>query len=71
METEYVLGITSFFTSMIAGIFGFGGGMLLIAIMPSFMHPSLVIPIHGVTQLASNYLKNAVLAQGCRLGIYA
>ncbi|WP_434567043.1 TSUP family transporter [Vibrio chagasii] len=68
MEIEYVLGITSFFTSMIAGIFGFGGGMLLIAIMPNFMHPSLVIPIHGVTQLASNTsrmlfsLKNVIWA---------
>lgn len=28
--------------------------MLLIAILPSFLSPSLIIPIHGVTQLASN-----------------
>lgn len=44
----------TFFTSLIAGVFGFGGGMLLIAILPAFMSPSLIIPLHGITQLASN-----------------
>jgi len=28
--------------------------MLLIAILPAFLTPSLVIPIHGITQIASN-----------------
>lgn len=37
-----------------AGIIGFGGGMLLIAILPAFLNPSLVIPVHGITQIASN-----------------
>lgn len=41
-------------TSAIAGMIGFGGGMLLIAILPNFLSPSLIIPVHGVTQLASN-----------------
>lgn len=39
---------------MIAGVFGFGGGMLLMAILPAFISPSLIIPLHGITQLASN-----------------
>ncbi|HAS61451.1 MAG TPA: hypothetical protein DCS35_02080 [Vibrio sp.] len=39
---------------MIAAVFGFGGGMLLIAILPAFLSPSLIIPVHGITQLASN-----------------
>nr|WP_321281256.1 TSUP family transporter [uncultured Vibrio sp.] len=41
-------------TSMVAAIIGFGGGMLLIAILPVFLSPALVIPIHGLVQLASN-----------------
>ncbi|ELA6986458.1 sulfite exporter TauE/SafE family protein [Vibrio parahaemolyticus] len=41
-------------TSMVAAIVGFGGGMLLIAILPVFLNPALVIPIHGLVQLASN-----------------
>jgi uncharacterized membrane protein YfcA len=51
---EYSLGIIAFITSVIAGVVGFGGGMLLIAILPFFLGPSMVIPIHGATQLASN-----------------
>lgn len=54
VQSEYILGLTSFFTSVIAGVVGFGGGMLLIAILPLFLSPSLIIPIHGITQLASN-----------------
>lgn len=54
MHIEHVLGLISFFTSVIAGIIGFGGGMLLIAVLPLFLPPSLIIPVHGITQLASN-----------------
>lgn len=54
MNTEIILGLISFFTSAIAGVIGFGGGMLLIAVIPMFLSPSLIIPIHGITQLASN-----------------
>ena len=54
MQIEYSLGLISFFTSVIAGLIGFGGGMLLIAILPLFISANLIIPIHGITQLASN-----------------
>lgn len=54
MHIELILGLISFFTSAIAGVIGFGGGMLLIAVIPLFLSPSLIIPIHGIVQLASN-----------------
>ncbi|MFT6925197.1 MAG: putative membrane protein YfcA [Psychromonas sp.] len=54
MHIEYILGLISFITSLIAGIIGFGGGILLIAVLPLFLSPNLIIPIHGITQLASN-----------------
>ena len=54
MSTEIVLGVTSLVTSTIAGVLGLGGGMLLIAVMPSFLPAAWIIPVHGVTQLASN-----------------
>ena len=54
MHLEYILGLISFITSVIAGVIGFGGGMLLIAVLPLFLNPSLIIPIHGIAQLASN-----------------
>jgi len=54
LHIEHILGLISFITSVIAGVIGFGGGMLLIAVLPLFLNPSLIIPIHGITQLASN-----------------
>jgi uncharacterized membrane protein YfcA len=52
--TEIVLTFFATATSALAGILGFGGGMLLIAIMPSFLPAAVIIPIHGIVQLASN-----------------
>lgn len=54
MTSELILGIAAFLTATISGVIGFGGGMLLIAIMPMFLPPLAVVPIHGVVQLASN-----------------
>ena len=54
MVTELLLGASALVTSLIAAVVGFGGGMMLIALMPHFFAPSLVIPVHAVTQLASN-----------------
>ncbi|KKE84818.1 sulfite exporter TauE/SafE family protein [Pseudoalteromonas luteoviolacea] len=51
---ELLLGVIAFTTSLIAAIVGFGGGMLLIALLPLFLNPVLVIPIHGLTQITSN-----------------
>ena len=39
---------------MTAAIGGIAGGVMLIAIMPSFLPPAAVIPIHGVVQITSN-----------------
>ena len=52
--TELFLGIVTFFTSTIAAIVGVGGGMMLIAILPSFLPINALIPVHGLTQMTSN-----------------
>lgn len=54
MPTEWMLALLACVTSAIAAVIGFGGGMLLIALLPMFVAPSLIIPLHGLTQLASN-----------------
>ena len=41
-------------TSFIAGAFGLGGGIVLLAIMGSLMPVATMIPVHGVVQLGSN-----------------
>ncbi|OCL88254.1 sulfite exporter TauE/SafE family protein [Arcobacter porcinus] len=48
------LGFLTFFTSVVAAIVGIGGGMMLIAILPSFLPTNALIPVHGLTQVSSN-----------------
>lgn len=59
---ELILGLISFFTSTVAGIVGLGGGLMLIAILPSFLPLNAIIPIHGLSQISSN-LSRAVFAR--------
>lgn len=49
-----VLGFIGFLTSLVAGVAGLGGGLLLIAVLPSFLSVNALIPIHGLSQLSSN-----------------
>lgn len=51
---EIFLGFVTFFTSVVAAIVGIGGGMMLIAILPSFLPINALIPVHGLTQVSSN-----------------
>jgi uncharacterized membrane protein YfcA len=44
----------AFLTSCLAGVIGMGGGVLLIALMPGLVPPAAIIPLHALTQLASN-----------------
>lgn len=52
--TALILGLIALCTSTLTGIFGMGGGLLLLGFMPAFLPIAAVIPVHGVTQLVSN-----------------
>ncbi|WP_320033463.1 sulfite exporter TauE/SafE family protein [Halarcobacter sp.] len=54
MTDEILLGLITFFTSTVAGVIGLGGGMILIAVLPSFLPLNALVPVHGLTQLSSN-----------------
>ncbi|MEZ4753581.1 MAG: sulfite exporter TauE/SafE family protein [Bdellovibrionota bacterium] len=55
LETDLILlCIIAVFTSCFAAVFGMGGGVILISVMPGFVPLQALIPIHGVVQLASN-----------------
>jgi uncharacterized protein len=54
MTSELLLGLITFLTSTVAGIIGLGGGMILIAILPSFLPVNALVPVHGLTQMSSN-----------------
>lgn len=66
MGTELLLGLIALITSLTAAIVGFGGGMMLIALMPLFLAAPVIIPIHAVTQIASNSSRVAFAVKDVR-----
>lgn len=54
MTAALTLSAVAFLTSLITGALGIGGGLGLLAVMPSFVPITAVVPLHGVTQLVSN-----------------
>jgi len=51
----FVLCTVSFLGSLITAAVGLGGGTLTLATMALLMPPAVLIPIHGVVQLGSNF----------------
>ncbi len=54
MFSEIALCIAAFVSATLAAVIGLGGGMILISVVPIFLPADAIIPIHGVSQLASN-----------------
>lgn len=56
MSAPVILALTlaAFLTSVISAIVGMAGGIVLLSIMTFFLDLSVIVPIHGVVQLASN-----------------
>ncbi|MEZ5571643.1 MAG: sulfite exporter TauE/SafE family protein [Halioglobus sp.] len=48
-----------FLTSSLAAVMGMGGGILLLAAMPGLVPNNVILPLHAVTQLASNFSRAA------------
>ncbi len=49
-----VLGVMAIFTSVISGVVGMAGGIVLLSLMTFFIPLQHIVPIHGVVQLVSN-----------------
>ncbi|MFE8071065.1 sulfite exporter TauE/SafE family protein [Marinobacteraceae bacterium S3BR75-40.1] len=47
-------------TSFITASLGAGGGVMLLAIMASLLPPAVIIPVHGMVQLGSNFGRAAM-----------
>lgn len=52
--SEFTLVPIAFFASLLAGVMGMGGGILLITLMPGLVPAPAILPLHAATQLASN-----------------
>ena len=54
MINDILLILIASATSTLTAITGVGGGMMLIAIMPGFLPPAAIVPVHATVQLFSN-----------------
>lgn len=52
---------TSFVTSMMTGALGLGGGVMMLALVASVLPAAVVIPVHGVVQIGSNFGRSVVM----------
>ncbi|MEM9139821.1 MAG: sulfite exporter TauE/SafE family protein [Pseudomonadota bacterium] len=56
----FLLGV-SFVASLIAAAFSLGGGVVMIAVLASFLPPAALIPVHAVVQVGSNAGRAALM----------
>jgi uncharacterized membrane protein YfcA len=54
LSTWLILAAVSVGTSIVSGVMGLAGGMLLLAVLLLYLDPIVAIPVHGVVQLVSN-----------------
>lgn len=52
--TELILVAVVLATSCLTAVIGMGGGVLLLTLMPGLVPTSAILPLHALTQLASN-----------------
>jgi uncharacterized membrane protein YfcA len=55
------LSIATLLTAAISGFTGMAGGVLLLSIMTFFLPLNVIIPVHGMVQLVSNFSRTALL----------
>jgi uncharacterized membrane protein YfcA len=62
------LGVVAVLTSVVSGVMGMAGGMLLLAVMLLRLEPVVAIPVHGIVQLVSNASRAFFLRRQVRWG---
>lgn len=67
--TELALVPIVFITSCLTAVIGMGGGVLLLMLMPGLVPMAAVLPLHALTQLASNVSRAAFGWRSIDLGI--
>lgn len=60
VETVLLVGIVAFLTSALTAILGFGGGIVLLAVLVAFVDPLVAIPLHAAIQVVSNGTRTIV-----------
>lgn len=71
MDSYGILVLSVFLSSVISGMTGMGGGILLLASIGPLFAPSIVIPLHGIIQLSSNISRVALSNRNVQLKVLA
>ncbi len=61
LSSSIILIISSVFTAALTAAFGLGGGVIMLALLVNFIPVAMVIPVHGVVQVASNCTRALLL----------
>jgi uncharacterized membrane protein YfcA len=59
----------SFIGSLVAAMWGLGGGALVLAVMALYFAPAVMIPIHGVVQFGSNFGRALIMSRMVLWGV--
>ena len=70
MTTVAVLVLACFVTATVSGILGMAGGVTLLGVMTALLPAPIVVPIHGVVQLASNWTRTWAFRRHVRWAIF-
>ncbi|MCH2184494.1 sulfite exporter TauE/SafE family protein [Myxococcota bacterium] len=69
-ESEFIiLVIATGLTSALSAVVGMAGGITLLSVMLLYMDPLIVIPVHGVVQLASNGSRTWIQREHVKWGL--
>lgn len=66
-----VVVVAAILTSALSGVVGMGGGMALVGVMAAVLPPAVVVPLHGVAQLASNFTRTLALLRHVSWRLFA
>jgi len=70
LATVIVLVVACFVTATISGILGMAGGVTLLGVMTALLPAPVVVPLHGVVQLASNWTRTWAFRKYVRWPIF-
>jgi len=62
--------IACFATATISGVLGMAGGVTLLGVMTALLPAPLVVPLHGIVQLASNWTRTWAFRRHVRWSIF-
>ena len=68
--TIVILVVACFVTATISGILGMAGGVTLLGVMTALLPAPVVVPLHGIVQLASNWTRTWAFRKHVRWPIF-